>query len=219
MKPELVLFDLDGTIVQYNHGSFQSSWDALGHAAGLEEEWQRLMQYYLPRPELYQEWCDRNCELLRGLPLAPIAEKIFPPPYTPGFLEFCDYLREQGIWKGLVSSGVDLVAKKVQQDADLDFIVVNEVHIHDGRFTGTGKINVGLQEKGALIQQILQDYGLLKEGVVFFGDHFNDIPAWQEVGLPLGINVKHESCYPHITRWFDDFYQARDYFRTEFEGK
>lgn len=219
MRPELVLFDMDGTIVQYNSGSFQSSWDALGIAAGLNEEWQRLLEYYLPRPELYQEWFDKNCKLLQGVSLASVADKIFPLPYTPGFLEFADYLQEQGIRKGLVSSGIDVVAKRVQQDAGLDFMLVNEVHLNEGIFTGTGKINVGIADKGALVQELLGNYNVSKERAVFFGDHFNDIPAWREVGMPFGINVKSEVCHPYLQLQFDNFHEAREYFREVLEGK
>ncbi len=213
------MFDMDGTIVQYNSGSFQSSWDAIGHAAGLREQWQHLLEYYLPRPELYREWFEKNCELLQGLPFASIEPSIFPPPYTPGFLEFAGYLQEQGIRKGLVSSGVDVVAQKVQQDAGLDFILVNEVHLNDGIFTGTGKINVGIADKGSLVRTLLGSYNVPKEQAVFFGDHFNDIPAWQEVGMPLGINIKSEVCHPYLQLQFDDFHEALEYFREVLEGK
>ena len=219
MNPALVLFDMDGTVVQYNSGSFQSSWDAIGHAAGLREQWQELLDYYLPQPERYQEWFEKNCALLRGLPFASIEPKIFPPPYTPGFLEFCGYLQKQGIHKGLISSGVDIVAQRVQRDAGLAFMVVNEVQLVEGKFAGTGKVNVSIQDKGVQVKRLLRQYGLMKEQAVFFGDHFNDIPAWREVGMPWGMNIKDSVCLPYLELNFDDFHEAREYFQMTFDGK
>ncbi len=219
MLPKLVIFDMDGTIVQYPSGNFQSSWDAIGFATGKKDEWERLMAYYLPRRERYDEWSGENCRLLAGLPVQPVFDQIFPPPYTPGFKEFCTYLDQRKIKKGIISSGVDLVAERIQQETALDFIVANEVHVRDGKFTGGGKINVGISGKGKSVREIIQRYRVSQTETAFFGDHFNDREAWQEVGLPFGMNVKDSGGHAFVRRNFTDFYQAKEFFADELEGK
>ncbi len=210
-----MLLDMDGTVVQYNSSSYQSSWDAIGKAAGLGEEWQELLRYYIDKPLLYQEWFDKNCEKLAGVSVAAISQEIFPPPYTPGFLECCGYLKQQGVVLGLLSSGVDLVAKRIQEEAGLDEIVVNEVYVENGCFTGRGNLKVALDGKGQIIQQLMEQYHAAREETAFIGDHFNDIPAWQKVGLPLGMNVKDARCYGFIQHHFNNFYEARDFLQGE----
>lgn len=217
MLPKLVIFDMDGTIVQYSSGNFQSSWDAIGFAAGKKEEWERQLEYYLPRPEQYKEWVKADCRLLTGIPVQPVAEKIFPPPYTPGFKEFCVYLKEKEVKTGIISSGVDFVAKRIQQEAGLDFIVANEVHIKEGKFTGKGKVNVGIKDKGKCVKRAMRKYASKKEETAFFGDHFNDQEAWKEVGFPMGMNIKSERCCLFTNLDFSDFYQAKEFFEERLE--
>ncbi len=153
---KLCIFDMDGTAVQYANSSFQSSWDAVGIAAGKEEEWIRRRDYYFPKHDLYQEWFDGNCGLLKGVEVQLILDKILPPPYTTGFRDFCTYIKSEGVKLGLVSSGVNLVADCINEDVGLDFVVANMLHVDDGKFTGTGEQHVPLWRKGEIVQRYLR---------------------------------------------------------------
>ncbi len=213
MPLKIALFDMDGTIVQYPHSSFQSSWDAIGAAAGVAKEWDEWLRHYLNKPELYQEWFEKNCRSLEGKEVAPIMQQILPLPYTPGFREFCCYLQEHGVSLGIVSNGVNLVAKEIAKDVPLEVMLAEEVHTSNGKFTGTGTSRLHITEKGIAVQKILRQYGLRKEEAAFVGDHFNDCPAWDEVGLPLGMNLKDQRCYARVQAHFGDFYEALDYLK------
>lgn len=204
----LFLFDMDGTAVCYANSSFQSSWDALGEAAGLKEEWNRLLQEYLPKPDLYQEWFDKQCKLLKGKEVEPILKQILPPPYAPGFVEFCCYAHGWGAVTGILSSGVDLVAQRIQKEARLDFVVDNELYTNDGEFTGTGKVIVPLDGKGEWVCRLGDRYNICKKDIIYFGDHENDIPAWKNVGTAVGVNVKSNKCHAYLDIKLRDFHQA-----------
>ncbi len=214
MPLKIALFDMDGTIVQYPHSSYQSSWDAIGTAAGVAERWQEWVKYYIDKPHLYQEWFDKNCSSLKGMAVEPIMRKVLPLPYTPGFIECCQYLREHGAKLGIISNGVDLIAREIAKDVPLEVLVVEEVHTQEGKFTGTGTSHLHIAEKGKKVLEILNQYGIAKEEAAFIGDHFNDCPAWKEVGLPLGVNVKDERCYAHIMVGFSDFYEVLKFFKA-----
>ncbi|MEK6969188.1 MAG: HAD-IB family phosphatase [Nanoarchaeota archaeon] len=218
MSIKLVMFDMDGTIVQYKESKMLSSWGALGIAAGVNEEWDQLMNHYLSLPELdqqYNEWFEKNCRCLTDMLVQPILEQILPPPYTPGFLEFCNYLGQQGVKKGMISGGINLVAEHVQKEASLDFILVPEIYVSQGKFTGTGKINVPLMGKGIFVKEKLAEYGLTREQVAFFGDAFNDVPAWKEVDFPFGINARTEEGRLLLKENFQDFHEALKYVREK----
>ena len=216
MALELILFDMDGTMVRYE-GSYHSSWDAIGRAAGIWDQWKESLAYYIDKPELYPEWFAKNCSNLAGIPTSKVFPAIFPPPYAPGLKEFCTYLTEQGITQGIVSSGVDFVAEKLKQELNLDFAQANEVHIQEGYFTGTGRINVPLWKKGEVVKVTLIQQKTSPENTAFIGDNENDVSAWREVGLPLAINLTKNSpasnlsCQPHIQGSFDDFYQVKEF--------
>lgn len=211
MKPKLILLDMDGTAVQYACSSFQSSWDALGEAAGKLELWRGWTERYLHQPAKYQEWFELQCASLRGVALEPILQKIFPPPYAPGLREFCSFWKGHGATLGIVSSGVGLVGRRIQEEMSLDILIANEIQVHEGKFTGEGKMNVSLDEKGTIVRQLIQQQGVLPLEAVYVGDHCNDLPAWKEVGCPLGMNLKDPRCYEYVRQHFTDFYQAREF--------
>ena len=207
----MALFDMDGTAVRYENSSFHSSWDALGIAADVENEWNKLLKHYYPKPELYEEWFEKNCKCLIGKEVNKITNQIFPPPYAPGFVDFVHYLNQEKIITGIISSGIDLVAERIKNEVSLDFVVANEIHTDNGYFSGTGQIHVPLWDKGKIVKKIREEHGMDLKETAFFGDNKNDISAWQEVGLRVGINLKGNECYKAVQGYFQDFVRIDSY--------
>jgi len=180
-----VLFDLDGTLVRYHGVAFESSWGALGVAAGVGEPWDDLLAHYRGRLEEYPDWVRENASLLRGVPLARVEEALFPPPYAPGAREAVAELKEAGYVLGIVSSGVSLVADRVREELGLAFAIANELLVANGRFTGEAVVRVGLGEKRAVVEQEARQRGLSLGEIAFVGDHLNDIPVFAAVGYAI----------------------------------
>lgn len=183
-----VIFDMDGTLVQYD-GPFQGSWEAVGYTAGLKDHWDRLLAYYLPRKELYWEWVDANARLLRGLRADEIFAKILPPPYTPGVREAVAQLR--GRYKlGILTGGLDHIAEYICRDLGMDFYMANGLVVRDGVFTGESKKRVYLWTKDQHLRELCQREGLDPKEVCFVGDHLNDISVMRAVGLAIAFAPK-----------------------------
>lgn len=185
-----VFFDLDGTLVRYQGVDFESSWGALGVAAGLREEWDRLLSKYLGKPDRYPDWVRENAALLRGRSAKELARKLLPPPYAPGVQEAIPLLKAQGLTLGIISSGVDLVAGWVGKDLGLDFWVANELVVEGDRFTGEAVLRVGLWDKLPVVKRVAAERGLSLDQVAFVGDHVNDIPVLKAVGLGIAYAPK-----------------------------
>ena len=188
-KIQMVLTDMDGSAVRYKNQPFNSGWDAIGDALPLElrKQWYETRDYYYPRKELYSDWFNTQCRLLTGLNLNTVEKKIFPVPYAPGFLEFFAQLNPE-IITGLISSGVDLIANRVRQEAALDIVVCNKLHPNNGVFTGTGEEVVGLWSKTVFLEQISKKTGIPLEQICYIGDSENDIDVLKAVGRPYIIN-------------------------------
>ena len=185
-----VLFDLDGTLVRYHGVAFESSWGALGVAAGVGEPWDDLLAHYRGRLEEYPDWVRENASLLRGVPLARVEEALFPPPYAPGAREAVAELKEAGYVLGIVSSGVSLVADRGREELGLAFAIANELLVANGRFTGEAVVRVGLGEKRAVVEQEARQRGLSLGEIAFVGDHLNDIPVFAAVGYAIAYAPK-----------------------------
>jgi len=185
-----VFFDLDGTLVRYAGVAYESSWGAIGLAAGVGKEWDELLQRYRGQPDRYPEWVRENAALLRGIPVSKVTAQIFPPPYAPGVREAVGEMRKMGLILGIVSSGVSLVAQRVKEDLGMDFFVANELVVADGVFTGEAVVRVGLGDKLQVVEKEAERLGLELREIAFVGDHTNDIPVLRAVGLGIAYCPK-----------------------------
>ncbi|HLC80852.1 MAG TPA: HAD family phosphatase [Candidatus Nanoarchaeia archaeon] len=213
---KLIVCDMDGTLVQYESGDFQSSWDAIGKAAGKWPEWQAAVEKYYEgackNHAVYEEWLKYNAGLLRGVKVDTVAEKIFPIPYSPGVKEFFSET-EGKCRRGILTSGVDLVAEKIKQENSLEFCLANLLRVNKkGEFTGEALSVVGLQQKGERLRMLADMQGISLLEVCYIGDHENDLPAMEIAGFPVAFNPKREEVRKKAKAVIGDFRELLKYF-------
>jgi phosphoserine phosphatase len=199
-----VIFDLDGTLVRYHGVEFESSWGAIAAAIGKHEESTRLLSLYLEQHDAYEQWVAADAALLAGIPVSRVAKRVFPPPYAKGVLEAIARLRG-AYCLGILSSGVDLVAERVCKDLGLEFAVANRLLIEDEHFTGGSETIVDLWKKAEVMREIAAERGLSLSEICYVGDHMNDVPVMEIVGLGIAFNPKDdelERVADHVTRDF-----------------
>ena len=199
-----MIFDLDGTLVRYHGVDFESSWGALAVAAGVSERSQELFHKYFARREAYAEWVVEEAKLLKGIPVSQVTDQLFPPPYARGVEEAIAKLQGQYLM-GILSSGVDLVAKRVAQDLNLDFARANRLPVANGCFVGTSETVVGLWSKADVLERLAAEYGLEMECICFVGDNVNDLAAMQRVGLAIAANPKDDALCDVADHIIHDF--------------
>ena len=195
MAIEMIVFDLDGTIVSYPNSEYGSAWDALGRAVGLEDKFKANMKKFLPQKTDYESWVRADVGLLKGLSHELAKKQLFPPPYTSGVREFFAATKGRFI-KGIVSGSIGFVAEYIRNELELDFYIANELGVADGTFNGLYKINVDMwapPDKAWHVRELQKQYKLPKEKVMFVGDHNNDVRAAAEVGIFVGFNPKTEA--------------------------
>jgi len=230
MMIKLVAFDMDGTIVKYPVPPWYASWDALGRAAGKHEQFESRLKKYLPQMEtssdpakIYARWVNEDSASLAGIPFSQVEPFLFPIPYIDGFKEFCAYLKEEKIITGIISGGVGFVARKIQEENGLDFLIANEPEIENGTFTGRGKMNVALSDihqrynKHAHMTKVLGEYKINPSDAAFVGDSFTDLPAWLVSGTRIAINPKHYDQWKHKIddlQIFEDFNAVLSWFKS-----
>jgi phosphoserine phosphatase len=204
-----LVFDLDGTSVQYVTSKFKSSWDAIGGILPEPQKttWREHLDYYYPRPQDIIEWTKADSALLKGFPVQKAKDALYPDgklPYTAGFEDFISGLNGDYI-HGILSASFTLVSDKIMQDfpGKFSFAVVNELGISGDVFDGTVKA-VDMWDKVGSLEKELIPYGLDFSEIAYFGDSKSDIPVLEKVGLSIVVNSgTHES---EMMREYADYF-------------
>ncbi|MBI2056951.1 haloacid dehalogenase-like hydrolase [Candidatus Pacearchaeota archaeon] len=188
-KIKMIISDMDGTLVNYPNKPFNSTWDVFPEILSEQnkKEWFRLRDFYLKKRGHYDEWFNKQLNLLNGISVEKAHRAFFPIPYSKGVESFFNSLDGKYI-KGIVSSGVGFVAEKIKNDLNFNFQSSSDLEIEAEKFTGRGKINFDIYKKDKAIFSIAQKYKINLEEICYIGDHFNDVPAWEAAGLSVAFN-------------------------------
>jgi phosphoserine phosphatase len=207
---KLVTIDGDGCLFAYtNIGSaFHSSWDALAFAFGLKETWDERSKKYYESPAKSNQWADEDAADLRGLPLERAHSVLYPIPYSPGVREFLQASRGKFV-RGLLSGCLDLVGHKAAAETELDFCFCNIMHTENGIFSGTIDQAVPPWHKHLLLPEICRRYNVVLEEICHVGDHENDIPCFEQVGLAVAFRPKLPEVQRKAQYVIDDFAELR----------
>ncbi len=215
-KIKLVITDFDGTLVNYPNEPFRASWDVFPKILPEQKrkKWFEYRDFYLDKirnedskqkqKDFYEEWFNNQLSLLKNLSVEKAHHAFFPIPYSNGAKEFFCSLDGEYI-KGILSSGVGHVIERARQELKFDFQLSSDLEIKNNKFTGKGKKTFDFSEKGKEIISIAQKYEINLEEICYIGDHFNDVPAWEVVGLSVAFNPKEKELEKKVDYVIYDF--------------
>ena len=181
---KLATFDLDGTLTQE-----RSIWEyihkRLGKWYGLAEQYQ---SQFLAGKISYEEFCERDAQVWKGMRVEEVLEIIKSVPFQPGADELINYFKKKGVKLSLVSSGLSLLSDWVHQKYGLDYSVSNDLLHENGVLTGRVKIRVYYDKKAEWVRRILKQFGVKPEEVIAIGDSKGDMDMFRMVGFCIAFN-------------------------------
>ena len=190
-----LIFDMDGTLVEYKNKPFNSSWDVMAGLLSQEkrEKWFQQRDFYLDKKEFYSEWYINQVALLCNLKLQEAIGALFPIPYSRGVRGFFSdkNSHRNNYTTGILTSGIDLVAEKIRCDFKMDFCVCASIlEVNGDIFTGKGKCYQSLWEKNLDLLKVAREKNLNLQEILYVGDNENDIPVFELVGFPVAFKPK-----------------------------
>jgi phosphoserine phosphatase len=181
---KLVVFDLDGTLTRE-----RSIWEyihiRLGKWYGFAEEYQK---HFLAGKISYEEFCERDARVWRGMKVEELLEMVKSVPFHPGADELIAYLKQKGLILSVVSSGLSILSDWVHRKYGFDYSVSNDLLHENGILTGKVKIQVYYDKKAAWVKRILEQFGVRPEEVIAIGDSAGDVDMFQMVGFSVAFN-------------------------------
>lgn len=188
MTYKLICFDMDGVLLEY-----ANFWMELHKAWGTYEEGRALTDKYLE--EDYEELVEQVVNRLwKGKNRKEYDELVNFQAYMKGIQEMFEFVREK-VWISAIITGSSIsVAKRVQKKFVVDHVFGNELVFKDGRVSGEykGLVEVGRHHKARILRELCLDLGISTKEVIYIGDTYQDIPAFEEVGLSIAFNPRDE---------------------------
>ena len=110
---------------------------------------------------------------------------------TPGAIPLVRTIKKAGAICVLVSGGFAAFADKVAKTIGFDHVIANDLHVENGRLTGTvGRPIVGAHAKRDALLDAATLGGVVVEDTLAIGDGANDIPMLQTAGLGVAYHAK-----------------------------
>ena len=186
---ELVLFDMDGTLVDC------SSWEMVHEHFGVSNEsnWLRYRQGDLDDHAFMRSDIALWTVGGRDVHVEEVARILEAAPLMPGARELVRGLRERGVATCILSGGLDLCARKVCLDLGIDMYVANGLRLREtGHLQGEGLPFVEVRDKGRAAREILRKLGVPKERAAAVGNSAYDVPMFLECAFGVAVNPSDE---------------------------
>ncbi len=201
MTIKLVIFDIDGTILQ------TYSWQHLHQNLGTWNQAKKYYNQFFKNQITYKEWAQLDAALWKNQPLTKINQIINQMPYTKGAKQTITTLKQKRIKTYLLSAGLTQVAERIQKETGTDGYTANTLITKDGYLTGEVEVNVSFYNKDDHLPSILRKFNLKAKECVAVGDDPTLIPLFKKVALAIAFNPtdKNIEKHAHVTIKSSDF--------------
>jgi len=180
---QLAVFDLDGTLTK-----IESIWQYLHMKLGTWDEGRISAEKYWRGEITYQEWAEKDSKLWKDVPVEKVISILREIPYVEGAVETFEELKRRGVWTGIVSAGISLLADRAKKELGADFAVANKLLHEEGKLTGKIRVKVSLKNKDEIIKEMAWMLGVDLESCAVIGDNIFDLP--DVVGLKIAFNPR-----------------------------
>lgn len=189
----IVFFDCDGVLTED-----QSSWLALHEYFGSIDN-SYFARLYRDGIISYLDWMKIDIALMInswGKPIRKIdVEKALSKiKIRANAMIVSKTIKQMGYLVGVISSGIDLLVKKVCNAINADICLYNELLFINNELIPGGKDWIPLHEKVSIIERISRGLGIDLDHVTYVGDSVWDIPIFHRVGLSIAIEPCGEAC-------------------------
>ena len=177
---------MDGVLVD-----IESSWEFVHKAFGIDgrENFSR----YLRGEFDYLEFMRKDIGLWGHIHVNQIRKILDKVPIMKGTKGTIGILRKNGYLTAIISSGLFILAEKLQRKFGMDYVFANNLLIDDkGFLTGEGIPEVGLWGKEQVLQNLLKSLTIKPNHCAVVGDSVFDISLFDVVGFSIAFNSRDE---------------------------
>lgn len=192
----LALFDIDGTLRRV-----RDPWIHLHHHLGVAEQTKDLPARWQRGEITYEQWAQLDASFWRGSTRETIVAALRTNPFRDGARELINWFTSRAIPCVGISSGLSIFNEITAAELGIKEVISNELQFDGDICNGEISIQVNEENKGEIMDEILERYSVGDEQVAAFGDGRADIPLLRKAGLGIAIcpsNDKVRSSARHV---------------------
>lgn len=179
-----VIFDVDGTLTET-----RSIWQFIHENLGTwEKVGKHYLQQFLSGQISYEDFAKLDAREWKGVPLKTLEEIIHRVKYVDGAQETFKQLNKKKKRIFVISSGLNVLVKRILRELEAIYGIANELEIHQGKLTGKVKIQVPWNGKGIVLEKIAKTYNINLHQAVVVGDSETDISMFHMCGTSIAFN-------------------------------
>lgn len=176
----IACFDMDGTLI-----TISSSWEFVHSILGTEGEASKYKLMY-ERGEIdYCKWAELDVSSWKGKDFSKVLRRVDDIELTQNSEEAIRLLKDAGFIVGVISSGIDVVAKRVCEKLRMDFCESAKLLIEGSEVKGLLS-DLPPHKKGEVLEFIAKSYGIPVRRVAFVGDGDSDLSIFE---MNLGLKI------------------------------
>ena len=192
----LAIFDIDGTLRRV-----RDPWIHLHHHLGVAEQAKHLPARWQRGEITYEQWAQFDASFWRGSTRETIVGALGTNPFRDGARELIDWFTSRAIPCVGISSGLSIFNEITAAELGIKEVISNELQFDGDICNGEISIQVNEENKGEIMDEILERYSVRDTHVAAFGDGTADIPLLRKAGLGIAIfpsNDKVRSSAGHV---------------------
>jgi len=190
-KIKLIIFDVDGVLLDNKLGGFKDILFALGK----ESEVKIIDAEYQRRKHLGPWGLEELANLYKGFSLeklSNLSSEYCEKNLVIGAEETIAALREKEYMIGAISSNPQFIMDTLKTMLFLDFAIGTALEIEKGIATGKIARKVDRYKKAEVLEEKMRELDISGEKVVVVGDSLTDLQIAKRAGFFIAFNAKEE---------------------------
>ena len=181
---ELAVFDMDGVLVDV-----ESSWVWVHNHFNVNND--HSLKKYLQGEIDDLEFIRRDIELWRSrddeLDKNDIKSILSDVPIMNGYSRCLEKLNQKQYKTAIISGGLKPLAEEIGSEY-FDIIKANDIEEVDGKLSGEGILEVKLNDKGSVFEELLNELDIDNKKCIAVGNSFIDVPMLEKAGLGIAFD-------------------------------
>jgi phosphoserine phosphatase len=184
-RKRLLVADMESTVIE------NEMLDELADFLGLRGEVAEITRQAMNGEVDFAAALAVRVALLKGMPVARLAEAATRIRVTPGAATLVATMRANGAYAALVSGGFDIFTAMVRRALGFDCDIANALIVANGHLTGAVRAPIVTSEtKLAVLKRLAAERGLPLSATLAVGDGANDLPMIEAAGLGIAFHAK-----------------------------